>query len=123
MASSLKADPGRDVGQRSRRGQRTDCGDTTKADAIAINEAMAGVGTDEKGINAIYSRIRDEVEADAKHKGMNDCRGKRRDPAAYQRSKERLGAKYAGGDPNQMGSRLPRRAVRRRAEPGSGRAG
>ncbi len=44
-------------------------GDTTKADAMALKDAMAGIGTDEAGINTVYARIRDEVEAQAGAKG------------------------------------------------------
>jgi hypothetical protein len=45
-------------------------GDTTKADAMELKDAMAGAGTDEKAIYAVYSRMREEVESEASAKGM-----------------------------------------------------
>jgi hypothetical protein len=44
-------------------------GDTVKADAIALKNAMDGIGTDEPAIHAVYARIRDEVEHEATEKG------------------------------------------------------
>jgi hypothetical protein len=44
-------------------------GDTVKADAMALKDAMEGAGTDEPEIHAVYARIRDEVEAEAAAKG------------------------------------------------------
>ena len=50
-------------------------GDTAKADAIAIDQAMhggiTGAGTDEAGINRIYEQTRTEVEAEAARKGWS----------------------------------------------------
>ncbi|MDA0184049.1 hypothetical protein OJ997_27320 [Solirubrobacter phytolaccae] len=45
-------------------------GDLARADAEALKEAMDGAGTSETGINAVYARIRDEVEGEAAAKGM-----------------------------------------------------
>ncbi len=44
-------------------------GNTVKADAMALKDAMEGIGTDEPEIHAVYARIRDEVEAEAASKG------------------------------------------------------
>src|SRR4051812_34018048 len=44
-------------------------GDTVKADAMALKDAMDGVGTDEPAIHAVYARIRDQVEHEAAEKG------------------------------------------------------
>jgi hypothetical protein len=44
-------------------------GDTVKADAMALKNAMDGIGTDEPAIHAVYARIRDEVEHEAAEKG------------------------------------------------------
>jgi Pput_2613-like deaminase/Annexin len=72
-------------------------GDTSLADAIEINEAMAGPGTNEAAISAVYSRIRDEVEVEADKKGMTtaqvEAEVKRRTDAV----KRAYGAKYASG--------------------------
>ncbi|GIJ43704.1 hypothetical protein Val02_05900 [Virgisporangium aliadipatigenens] len=46
-------------------------GDTARADAIALNEAMSGLGTDEAAIHGVYGQIREEVEAEARAKGMS----------------------------------------------------
>jgi len=77
-------------------------GDTAKADAIALNEAMSGVGTDEDAIHAVYSQVRDEVESQARAKGMTtaevEAEIKRRTAAI----KERYGNKYAGGDQGKL---------------------
>ncbi|GAA1769389.1 hypothetical protein GCM10009712_16720 [Pseudarthrobacter sulfonivorans] len=77
-------------------------GDTTKADAIEVNEAMEGVGTDEKAINAVYTRIRDEVEADAKRKGMTTAEVKAEVLRRTAALKSAYGAKYAGGDESKL---------------------
>lgn len=77
-------------------------GDTTKADAIEVNEAMDGVGTDEKAINAVYTRIRDEVEADAKRKGMTTSEVKSEILRRTGALKAAYGAKYAGGDESKL---------------------
>ncbi|MBB2948481.1 hypothetical protein FB565_008264 [Actinoplanes lutulentus] len=45
-------------------------GDVARADAIEINEAMWGPGTQEPEIHAVYTRIRDEVEAKGARRGM-----------------------------------------------------
>src|SRR4051794_39391865 len=44
-------------------------GDTVKADAMALKDAMDGAGTDEPAIHAVYARIRDQVEHEAAEKG------------------------------------------------------
>lgn len=44
-------------------------GDTVKADAMALKDAMDGIGTDDPEIHAVYARIRDEVESEAAAKG------------------------------------------------------
>src|SRR3954452_16108854 len=44
-------------------------GDTVKADAMALKDAMDGVGTDEPAIHAVYARIRDQVEHEGAEKG------------------------------------------------------
>src|SRR3954452_6202480 len=44
-------------------------GDTVKADAMALKDAMDGIGTDEPAIHAVYARIRDQVEHEAAEKG------------------------------------------------------
>ncbi len=50
-------------------------GDTAKADAIAVDQAMhggwTGLGTDEGGITAIYDQNRREVETEAAQKGWS----------------------------------------------------
>jgi Bacterial toxin 4/Annexin len=77
-------------------------GDTAKADAIAVNEAMDGIGTDEAGIHAVYAQIRDEVEAQARAKGMTTAEVEaeiRRRTAAL---RDRYGAKYGAGDPSKL---------------------
>ncbi len=53
-------------------------GDTAKADAIALDQAMrggwTGWGTDEEAINKVYADIRKEVEAEAASKGWDTKR-------------------------------------------------
>ena len=46
-------------------------GDTARADALALQEAMEGAATDEEGINAVYGQIRSDVEAEAMRTGMS----------------------------------------------------
>jgi hypothetical protein len=48
-------------------------GDVARADAYALDEAMSGWGTDETAIHGVYSRVRDEVEAQARTKGMTSA--------------------------------------------------
>ena len=45
-------------------------GETSKADAIAINDKFGFFHDDTDGIQAVYARIRDEVEAKADREGM-----------------------------------------------------
>ncbi len=73
-------------------------GDTAKADAMALKDAMAGAGTDEKGINAVYARIRDEVEAEAASKGMKTAEVEAEIKRRNDEVKHTYGATFAQGD-------------------------
>ncbi len=87
-------------------------GDTTKADAMALKDAMSGAGTDEPAIHAVYARIRDEVESQAAAKGMRtaqvEAEIKRRTAqleTVYGRTfdaslKEDFGSELSGGELN-----------------------
>ena len=46
-------------------------GDTARADAADLEDAMEGAGTDEEKITQVYEKIRREVEADAKRRGLS----------------------------------------------------
>ena len=46
-------------------------GDVAKADAADLEDAMEGAGTDEEKITQVYEKIRKEVEADAKRRGLS----------------------------------------------------
>ncbi|MFC8130878.1 hypothetical protein [Streptomyces sp. NPDC057302] len=71
-------------------------GDTARADAIALDEAMSGPGTRLPAINAVYTQIRDEVEAKGADQHMTtaeiEAEIKRR-TAAVQTA---YGAQYGG---------------------------
>jgi hypothetical protein len=48
-------------------------GDTARADAIELQQAMSGVGTDEAALEGVYSRIRDEVHRQAEREGWTSA--------------------------------------------------
>jgi hypothetical protein len=53
-------------------------GDTDKADAAELEDAMSGPGTDEQKIQKVYERIRQEEEARAKAEGLSPAELKQR---------------------------------------------
>ena len=73
-------------------------GDTLKADAMALKDAMDGAGTDEKAINAVYARIRDEVEAEAASTGMKTAEVEAEIKRRNDEVKHTYGATFAHGD-------------------------
>ncbi|MFI0237580.1 nucleic acid/nucleotide deaminase domain-containing protein [Streptomyces sp. NPDC016845] len=73
-------------------------GDIARADAIALDEAMSGPGTRLPAINAVYTQIRDEVEAKGADRHMTTAEIEaeiRRRTAAVQTA---YGAHYGGGE-------------------------
>lgn len=48
-------------------------GDVARADAIELQDAMSGLGTNEKALEGVYTRIRDEVHRQAEREGWTSA--------------------------------------------------
>jgi len=73
-------------------------GDTAKADAIALDQAMRGAGTDEPAITRIYEQNRAEIEAEAAQKGWSTAEMEAELRKRNQAIDDQYESRY--GDPN-----------------------
>ncbi|HEU4452335.1 MAG TPA: hypothetical protein VFR81_04715, partial [Longimicrobium sp.] len=77
-------------------------GDLARADAIELQDAMAGAGTNEEAIEGVYSRIRDEVRRQADREGWTtaqmEAEIRRRAGQVESTFNTRFGAEYGGGE-------------------------
>ena len=73
-------------------------GETSKADAIAINDKFGFFRNDTDGIDAVYAQIRGEVEADAERKGMNSRQVEAEIKRRSGQVSQKYGEVYGGGE-------------------------
>lgn len=76
--------------------------DLPRADAEALKDAMQGAGTDEAAMNAVYSQIRAEVEAQAQAKGWTTAQVEAEVKRRNDEVKRSYAEAFAGGDPGAL---------------------
>ena len=93
-------------------------GDTAKADAIAVDQAMhggwTGLGTDEGQITGVYEQIRREVEGEAAQKGWTTAQMEAEIRRRNQELDDKYEAKY--GDPKRDPSDKSKTTLRKAFE-------